>query len=108
MAPKYVANFNLRYGFPQADGSEFYVYTDWTYRSSMNIFIYQSIEFTGKPLTEGGLRAGYVWHNGKYELAGYVRNLTNRIVNTGGIAFDSLEGFINDPRTFGVQFKTIF
>ncbi|HEY4080752.1 MAG TPA: TonB-dependent receptor [Burkholderiaceae bacterium] len=107
-APKYVGNFNLRYGFPQADGSELYVYTDWTYRSKVNFFLYQSIEFTGKPLTEGGLRGGYIWNNGKYELAAYVRNITNKIQTTGAIDFNNLTGFINDPRTYGVQFKAIF
>jgi iron complex outermembrane receptor protein len=107
-APKYVANFNLRYGFPQADGSEYYVYTDWTYRSHVNFFLYKAVEFTGKPLTEGGLRGGYIWNNGKYELAAYVRNLTNRVVVTGAIDFDNFTGFINDPRTFGVQFKALF
>ena len=107
-APKYVGNFNLRYGFPQADGSEFYVYTDWTYRSSVQMPLYKSAEFNGKALTEGGLRGGYVWNNGKYELAAYVRNLTNKIVGTGEIDFNNLTGFINDPRTYGVQFKTIF
>jgi iron complex outermembrane receptor protein len=107
-APKYVANANLRYGFPQADGSEFYVYTDWTYRSSVQMPIYASIEFTGKALTEGGVRAGYIWNNGKYELAAYVRNVTNKIVGNGEIDFNNLTGFINDPRTFGVQFKSLF
>ena len=107
-APKYVGNFNLRYGFPQADGSELYVYTDWTYRSSVQFPLYKSAEFTGKALTEGGLRGGYIWNNGKYELAAYVRNLTNKIVVTGEIDFNNLTGFINDPRTYGVQFKALF
>ncbi|XHS79646.1 TonB-dependent receptor [Burkholderiaceae bacterium UC74_6] len=107
-APKYVANVNVRYGFPLADGSELYVYTDWSYRSSVLMPLYKSVEFTGKPLTEGGLRGGYIWNNGKYELAAYVRNLTNKIVGTGEIDFNNNLGFINDPRTFGVQFKTIF
>ena len=107
-APKYVANFNLRYGMPQADGSEFYVYTDWTYRSHVNFFLYESVEFTGKPLTEGGLRGGYLWHDGKYEVAAYVRNITNTIVTTGAIDFNNLTGFINDPRTYGLQFKALF
>ncbi|MBV8603783.1 MAG: TonB-dependent receptor [Pelomonas sp.] len=107
-APKYVGNFNLRYGFPQEDGSEYYVYTDWTYRSHVNFFIYESVEFTGKPLTEGGLRGGYIWHDGKYELAAYVRNIQNKVVVTGAIDFNNLTGFINDPRTYGVQFKASF
>jgi len=107
-APKYVGNFNLRYGIPQADGGEIYVYTDWTYRSSVQFPLYQSIEYTGKALTEGGLRGGYIWSGGKYELAAYVRNLTNRIVINGGIDFNNLTGFINDPRTYGMQFKALF
>ncbi|MDY0744523.1 TonB-dependent receptor [Paucibacter sp. R3-3] len=107
-APKYVGNFNLRYGFPLSDGSEVYVYTDWTYRSSVLLPLYKSVEFTGKPLTEGGLRGGYIWNNGKYEVAAYVRNITNKIVNTGDIDFNNLTGFINDPRTYGVQFKALF
>lgn len=107
-APKYVGNFNARYAFPQADGSEYYVYTDWTYRSRVQMPIYASIEFTGKALTEGGLRGGYIWNNGKYEVAVYVRNLTNKIVGNGEIDFNNLTGFINDPRTYGAQFKASF
>jgi len=107
-APKYVGNFNVRYGIPRDDGSEFYIYTDWTYRSSVQFPLYKSVEFTGKPLTEGGLRGGYLWNNGKYELAAYVRNITNKIVVTGEIDFNNLTGFINDPRTYGLQFKALF
>ncbi|MBV8124976.1 MAG: TonB-dependent receptor [Burkholderiaceae bacterium] len=107
-APRWVGNLNLRYGIPTEAGNEFYVYTDWTYRSSENFFIYRSVEFTGKALTEGGLRGGYIWNNGKYEVAGYVRNITNTIVVTGAIDFNNLTGFINDPRTYGVQFKALF
>ena len=107
-APRWVGNFNLRYGVPLSDGSEIYAYTDWTYRSSVNFFLYQSIEFTGKPLTEGGLRVGYIWHDGKYEVASYVRNITNKIEVTGAIDFNNLTGFINDPRTYGLQFRAQF
>ncbi|MDE2369967.1 MAG: TonB-dependent receptor [Burkholderiales bacterium] len=107
-APRWTGNLNARYAFPTGGGSEYYVYTDWTYRSSVSFFLYQSIEFTGKALTEGGLRAGYNWNSGKYDLAVYVRNLTNQIRVTGAIDFNNLTGFINDPRTYGVQFKAVF
>jgi iron complex outermembrane receptor protein len=36
-------------------------FTDWVYRSKVNFFLYESAEFTGKALTEGGLRVGYSW-----------------------------------------------
>jgi iron complex outermembrane receptor protein len=106
-APKYVLNLNARYGIPVGNG-EYFVYTDWSYRSEVNFFLYESKEFTGKAMTIGGLRAGYDWGDGKYEVAGFVRNLTNQIRVTGGIDFNNLTGFINDPRTYGVQFKATF
>jgi iron complex outermembrane receptor protein len=107
-APKWIANVTARYGMPLADGSEVYVYTDWAYRSKINFFLLPSVEFTGKSLLEGGLRVGYVWNNGKYEVAGFGRNITNKVVVNGAIAFNNLTGFINDPRTVGVQFKALF
>ena len=107
-APKWIANLTARYSFPTADGNEYYVYTDWAYRSKVNFFLYESVEFTGKALTEGGLRLGYIWDNGKYEAAVFGRNITNQIRVTGAIDFNNLTGFINDPRTWGVQFKAIF
>ena len=89
-------------------GAEFFVYTDWVYRSSVNFFLYDSTEFRGKALTEGGLRLGYTWANGKYEAAVFGRNITNQIRVVGGIDFNNLTGFINDPRTYGAQFKMAF
>ncbi len=107
-APKYTVNLTARYSIPLASGDEVYVYTDWAYRSKVNFFLYEATEFTGKALTEGGLRVGYIWGNGKYEAAGFVRNITNQIRVTGAIDFNNLTGFINDPRTYGVQVKAMF
>jgi len=107
-APKYIANVTARYGIPTASGGEYFLYTDWAYRSSVNFFLYKAAEFTGKPLLTGGLRVGYNWDGGKYELAAFGRNITNKIVAVGGIDFNNLTGFINDPRTFGVQFRAQF
>jgi iron complex outermembrane recepter protein len=106
-APKTTANFTLKYTQPLANG-DLYVLTDWVYRSKINFFLYESIEFTGKPLTEGGLRLGYQWGAGKYDVAAFVRNVTNKIVAVGGIDFNNLTGFVNEPRTFGLQFKATF
>ncbi len=106
-APKQNLNFTLRYSIPTKDG-EWYAYTDWVYRSKVNFFLYDSVEFTGKALTEGGLRIGHVWGNDKYELALYGRNITNQIKITGGIDFNNLTGFVNEPRIYGLQFKAKF
>ena len=106
-APRWTANVTARYGWPVADG-EMFVYTDWSYRSKINFFLYEAVEFTGKPLTEGGLRVGYTWQNGKYEVATFVRNLADERRITGAIDFNNLTGFTNEPRTYGVQFKGNF
>jgi len=108
-APKWTHNLTARYGMPLGrDGNELYVYTDWAYRSEVNFFLYQSKEFTGKALTEGGLRLGYAWDYGNYDLALYGRNITNQIRATGGIDFNNLVGFINEPRLWGVEFRARF
>ena len=106
-APKTTASFTLKYTQPVLSG-EAYVFTDWVYRDKVNFFLYQSTEFTGKALTEGGIRVGYTWGNGKYDLAAFGRNIANQVRIVGGIDFNNLTGFINDPRTFGIQFKAQF
>ncbi len=106
-APKTTLNFSLKYTQPLA-GGEMYVYTDWVHRSKINFFLYESTEFTGKALTEGGLRVGYTWDSGKYDAAVFGRNITNQTRIVGGIDFNNLTGFINEPRTWGVQFKALF
>ncbi|MGM9490678.1 TonB-dependent receptor [Ideonella sp. YS5] len=106
-APKTTVNFTLKYMQPVGSG-DFYVLTDWTYRSKVNFFLYESKEFTGKSLTEGGLRAGYIWGDGKYELAAFGRNITNQVRVVGGIDFNNLTGFVNEPRTWGVNFRAMF
>jgi iron complex outermembrane receptor protein len=104
-APEWVANATLRYGVPAADGGEWFAFTDWAYRSKINFFLYESVEYTGKPLLEGGLRLGYIWPNGRYELAVFGRNITDEVRVVGGIDFNNLTGFINEPRIWGIQFK---
>ncbi|MES2946193.1 MAG: TonB-dependent receptor [Pseudomonadota bacterium] len=104
-APKYIANFTAKYSIPVSGGGEYFVYTDWVYRSKVNFMLYESVEFKGKSLLEGGLRVGYTWANGKYEVALFGRNITNQIRVTGGIDFNNLTGFVNEPRTYGVQFR---
>ncbi|WP_198117811.1 TonB-dependent receptor [Massilia rhizosphaerae] len=106
-APKWIVNLNARYSMAVGDG-EFYVYTDWSYRSKINFFLYEAKEFTGKPLTEGGLRLGYLWDDGKYEVAAFGRNILDQRRITGAIDFNNLTGFTNEPRTYGVQFKGNF
>jgi iron complex outermembrane receptor protein len=106
-APEWITNLTLRYGIPLASG-ELFVHTDWSYRSEVNFFLYESTEFTGKDLIEGGLRVGYNWSSGKYELAAFGRNITDEEVAVGAIDFNNLTGFLNEPRILGIQFKARF
>src|SRR5258708_39948379 len=71
-APKVVFNGALRYSIPTSDG-EYYVHTDWAYRSQINFFLYESTEFRGKPLLEGGLRVGSQWAHATNEPASCAR-----------------------------------
>ena len=106
-SPEVIANLTARWGMPVANG-EFYIYTDWAYRSEVNFFLYESEEFEGKELLEGGLRFGYNWNDGKHEVALFGRNITDEIEAVGGIDFNNLTGFINEPRRYGVEFRTNF
>ncbi|WP_439638480.1 TonB-dependent receptor [Nevskia sp.] len=106
-APRVTGNATLRYGHPVGAGEAF-VLTDWAYRSTVNFFLYESVEYKGKYLLEGGLRAGYLWGDGRFELAAFARNITGTTRVVGGIDFNNLTGFINEPRLIGAQFKASF
>ena len=103
-APKWIANVTARYAIPFKDG-ELFAYTDWAYRSKVSYFLYQSIEFTGKAWVEGGLRVGYAWDEGKREVSLFGRNILDKKAITGGIDFNNLTGYVNEPRIWGVQFR---
>jgi iron complex outermembrane recepter protein len=106
-APKWIYNLTARYGVPMAQG-ELFFYTDWAYRSEVSFFLYDSEEFRGAPMLEGGLRVGYNWDDGKREIALYGRNITDELALVGGIDFNNLTGFVNEPRVIGLEFTGKF
>lgn len=106
-APKYTLNATARYNWALENGNLF-VLTDWSYRSRINFFLYEAAEFTGKAMAEGGLRVGYNWDGGKYEVAAFGRNITNTERIIGAIDFNNRTGFVNEPRQFGMQFRGNF
>ncbi|MFZ6772857.1 TonB-dependent receptor [Undibacterium sp. SXout7W] len=106
-APKWVGNFSLRYSTPIAEGN-LYASTDWAYKDTYNMFLYEAKEYKAKSLLEGGLRIGYTWADGKYELAAYGRNITNKQQVIAAIDFNNLTGILNEPRSYGIQFKANF
>jgi len=106
-AAKFTGDFSLRYGHHAGPG-EVYFYTDMSYRSEINFFLDEEKEFIGQPLFQAGLRAGYIWNQGKYEVAAFCRNCTNQIRVIGGINFENATGMINDPRIIGGQVTVKF
>ncbi|MEM7459576.1 MAG: TonB-dependent receptor [Pseudomonadota bacterium] len=105
-APEWIANFTARYGVPFQDG-ELYVFTDWAFKGETNFFLYESTEFTEDGYWLGGLRAGWEGNNG-VSVSAFVRNLTDELVLEGGIDFNNLTGFVNEPRTWGIELGTTF
>lgn len=106
-APRWIASFTAGYSWPLTSG-EVFVFTDWAYRSKVNFFLYESAEYQDKRLLEGGLRVGYRAPESAWEVAGFARNILNDRSLEGGIDFNNLTGFVNDPRTMGVEVKAKF
>ena len=108
-APEWIANLTARYT-KEFDASEFYIYTDWSYRDEIDFFLYRSVEFTGDSLLEGGLRTGYIWYPDEYtyEVALFVRNITDEVQAIGGVDFTNNAAIINEGRFVGAEFKVSF
>ena len=104
-SPRWIANATARYAVPVGDG-EVYLFSDLAYRSRINFFLYESIEFQDKRLVELGARIGYKRSN--YEVSAYVRNLTKDTSAVGAIDFNNLTGFVNEPRVWGIEFGAKF
>lgn len=100
-APEWIANVTARYAVP-VTGGEVYGYTDWAFKGETNFFLYDSAEFGQDGYWEGGLKAGYKSDH-DYDVSVFVRNMTDEEVLEGAIDFNNLTGFVNEPRTFGVQ-----
>ena len=105
-APEWIANATARYSIPVQNG-EFYAFTDWAYKGETNFFLYESVEFGQEGYWEGGLKLGYKSERG-YDASLFVRNITDEEALTGAIDFNNLTGFVNEPRTYGVQLRWDF
>jgi iron complex outermembrane recepter protein len=107
-APEWVFNATLRASMPAGDNGEVFLFTDWAYRSEVHFFLYESEEFMEDNLIEGGVRVGYTTYDGIWEVAAFGRNITDDLSLTGGIDFNNLTGFVNEPRTFGMELRRSF
>lgn len=105
-APEWIANVTARYAIPVM-GGEYYGYTDWAYKGETNFFLYDSIEFGQEGYWEGGLKLGYKSDRG-YDASIFVRNIMDEEALEGAIDFNNLTGFVNEPRTYGIQLRWDF
>lgn len=99
-SPRWIANWTAGYAAPVGSG-EAYVFTDWAYRSKVQFFLYNSVEFSDDNMLEGGLRVGY--RTATFDLAAFARNITNDVSAVSGIDFNNLTAMVNEPRVFGVE-----
>jgi iron complex outermembrane receptor protein len=104
-APKWTINWTAGYEYPLGPGS-IYAYTDWYYRSKIQFFLYRSVEFSDDSEVQGGLRIGY--KTSRYDIAGFVRNITNDKSAESGIDFNNLTAMVNEPRIWGVELGVNF
>ena len=102
-SPEWIYNIMLQYNIPVADG-DFYINTDWNYRDDSSLFLFESKEFVADARWLGGLRIGYRSDNGM-DIALVGRNITDEISVDGGINFNNLTVFVNEPSFWGVEFR---
>ncbi|WP_166838102.1 TonB-dependent receptor [Rheinheimera pleomorphica] len=106
-APETILTLNGRYDFPIESG-EIYIYGDYQLQGKTNLFLYESAEFKSNNNYEAGLRVAYINYDNNYEVGVFGRNITDQDNLKGAIDFNNLTGFVNEPRTFGVDFKINF
>jgi iron complex outermembrane receptor protein len=106
-SPEWVFSLISQFNQPVGAG-EFFAVADMAYRSKVNFFLYESVEFEGKSLLETGVRVGYAWNDGQRQVALFGRNIFDEIEAVGGIDFNNLTGFVNEPRRIGISFMTRF
>ncbi len=105
-APEVIFNGIVKYRMkPSGDG--FFGSFDWAYYSEKNFFLYESEEFKADSL-ELGLRLGWGFNQGQYEVALWGRNITDEEIVRNGIDFNNLTGMTNDPRIIGAEFVARF
>jgi outer membrane receptor protein involved in Fe transport len=102
-APELTFNAFAEYTHPLTESGELFVNTDWAIQGKTNFFLYESAEFRSSGNTEGGVRIGYRRTDGRYEAAFFARNVLDAENVKGGIDFNNLTGFVNEPRIVGFQ-----
>ena len=102
-APGWIADVTLRYVLDLPGGTRLIASTDWAYRSHIRFFLYESMEYADDWLLEGGVRLACLLPYADIEVALIGRNILNDTSPTGGIDFNNLTGYVNEPRFWSVE-----
>ena len=102
-APKWIADVALSYVLDLPSGIRLIASTDWAYRSRVRFFLYDSVEFADDWLLVGGVRLACLLPYADIEVALVGRNILNDTSATGGIDFNNLTGFVNEPRFWSLE-----
>ena len=102
-APGWIADVTLRYALDLPAGVRIIASTDWAYRSRVRFFLYDSVEYADDWLLEGGLRLACLLPYVNTEVALIGRNILNDTSPTGGIDFNNLTSYVNEPRFWGLE-----
>ncbi len=102
-APSWIADVTLHYVLALSGGTRLIASTDWAYRSRVRFFLYESTEFADDWLLQGGVRLAYLLPYADIEIALIGRNILNDTSPTGGIDFNNLTGYVNEPRFWSLE-----
>lgn len=106
-APRFNLNLQGRYDLPLTGSLRAFVGADFNLQGYTMYVPYKSVEYTSDGNYELGAKAGLAW--GRYELAVFARNLTDRRNLIGVIDTSNYRaGIYNDPRVVGVSLSGAF
>ncbi len=107
-APGWIADVTLHYVLNLPGGTRLIASTDWAYRSRVRFFLYESVEFADDLLLQGGVRLACLLPYADIEVALIGRNILNDTSPTGGIDFNNLTGYVNEPRFWSLEMTRHF
>ena len=102
-APGWIADVALSYVLSLPAGVRLVASTDWAYRSRVRFFLYDSVEYADDWLLVGGIRLACLLPGADVEVAIIGRNILNDTSPTGGIDFNNLTGYVNEPRFWSLE-----
>ncbi|MEP6784357.1 MAG: TonB-dependent receptor [Sphingomonadales bacterium] len=107
-APEFNLNIGARYDQPVGSGDgKLFIATDFNMQGRTHYVLYKTVEYNSVGNFELGLKAGYSF--GRYEVAAFVRNLTDETNLIGVIDTSNYRaGIYNEPRVFGLTVSGSF